>query len=94
MQTVSVSRTIDDPGHAPRPGRLFAGANTLGERLPRCRRCDILLGSYPCPNPECHEPHGQSAGTLCTWCADHLQERLGGLDGVRVHAMEAMRTKL
>jgi len=94
MQTVPVLPTMDNPGRALRSGRLSVGTNTLGERLPRCQRCDIPLGSYPCPNPQCHEPHGQSAGTLCTWCADHLQERLEGLDGARVHTMEAMQTKL
>jgi hypothetical protein len=50
------------------PGRLPLRAETFGGVLPRCRRCDILLGAQPCPNPECCTPHGASTGDLCTWC--------------------------
>ena len=41
--------------------------------MPRCLRCDIPLGDWHCPNPDCQEMHGQSAGDLCTWCR-HQQE--------------------
>jgi hypothetical protein len=41
--------------------------------MQRCRRCDIPLGDWSCPNPLCPEMHGQSAGDLCAWCR-HQQE--------------------
>jgi hypothetical protein len=44
-----------------------------GDDRQRCRRCDILLGAWPCPNPLCPELHGESAGDLCVWC-HHEQE--------------------
>ncbi len=88
MQTVPVSWTMDDLGRAPRPVRLLVRPDTLGGGIQRCQRCDIPLGSHPCPNPQCREPHGQSAGALCTWCAHHLQEPLEVLDVARVHDRE------
>ena len=47
-----------------------------GSTLQRCQRCDIPLGAQRCPNPECHESHGQRAGSLCVWCRDNQQEHL------------------
>jgi hypothetical protein len=86
MQIVPVSWTIDDLRRASRPVRHPVGPDMLGGDRQRCLRCDIPLGSHPCPNPQCREPHGQSAGTLCTWCAHHLQESLEGLEMARIHA--------
>jgi len=85
MQTIPVSWTMDDQGCATRPVPPSLGLDTLGGGSTRCRRCDIPLGSHPCPNPQCREPHGQSAGALCTWCVHHLQESLDVLDLSRVH---------
>ena len=53
--------------------------------MKRCTRCDIPLGSRPCPNPLCQEPHGQSAGDLCAWCRHNTQETLHGIDSTRLH---------
>jgi len=68
MQLVTRSWTLDALASPSYPGRLPVRPDTFGGALPRCRRCDILLGTQLCPNPACHEPHGDSAGELCTWC--------------------------
>jgi hypothetical protein len=88
MQLAPVSWTIDDLGRAPRPVCLPVGPDTPGGCIKRCPRCDIPLGSHPCPNPQCREPHGQSAGALCTWCAHNLQEPVDVLDVARFHDRE------
>jgi hypothetical protein len=68
MQLVAPSWTME-PFIAPDDPRLLTvWPGTFGGGLPRCRRCDILLGTQPCPNPDCRAPHGDSAGDLCTWC--------------------------
>jgi hypothetical protein len=74
MQTIPVSWAIDNLGQAPHPGRLLMRPDTFGGSRKRCLRCDIPLGSQPCPNPQCREPHGQSAGDLCAWCRHHQEE--------------------
>jgi hypothetical protein len=88
MQRVPVSWTMDALGRAPHLVRSPLGPDTLAGARQRCPRCDIPLGSHPCPNPQCREPHGQSAGALCSWCAHRLQEPLDGLDIARVHDHE------
>ena len=47
---------------------LSVRRETCGGAQPRCQRCDILLGTERCPNPECETLHGASAGDLWTWC--------------------------
>ena len=84
MQTVPVSWTMDDLVHAPHPVRLPVRPDTLGGSLQRCQRCDIPLGSHPCPNPQCREPHGQSVGDLCAWCHHRYEEPRDVLDVVRL----------
>jgi hypothetical protein len=44
--------------------------------MKRCTQCDIPLVARPCPNPECREVHGRSAGDLCQWCSQHQVEFL------------------
>ena len=68
MQLVTPSWTLEALVSPYYPGRLPRRPETFGGALLRCRRCDILLGTQPCPNPACHEPHGASTGDLCTWC--------------------------
>jgi len=71
VQTAARVWTRDARGRALRPVRLRVGAGMFGGTTPRCQRCDIPLGSGPCPNPLCPEQHGQSAGDLCAWCLHH-----------------------
>jgi len=80
MPTAPRFWTRDTRGRAPHPVRLRGGAGTRGGAMPRCQRCDIPLGSGPCPNPLCPEQHGQSAGALCVWCVHHPEERREMLD--------------
>lgn len=68
MQLVTPAGTMDALIAPYYSGSLPGMSDTFGGALPRCRRCDILLGSQPCPNPECRAPHGDSVGDLCTWC--------------------------
>ena len=68
MQLITPSWTLEALVSPSYPGRLSMRPETYGGALPRCRRCDILLGTEPCPNPECRAPHGASTGDLCTWC--------------------------
>jgi hypothetical protein len=68
MQLVTPSWTMEDLTAPYYPGPLSVGPDTFGGAQPRCRLCDILLGTEPCPNPECRAPHGASTGDLCTWC--------------------------
>ena len=68
MQTTPVLWTMEAIVSMPHTMRLSLRPDTFGGSQPRCRRCDILLGPQPCPNPQCREPHGHSAGDLCTWC--------------------------
>jgi hypothetical protein len=68
MQLVTQPWTMDARIAPYHPGLLAGWPDTFGGALPRCRRCDILLGTQPCPNPECRAPHGDSTGDLCTWC--------------------------
>ena len=68
MQIVTTSWTMEALVSPYDPGSLAVWPNTFGGPLPRCRRCDILLGAQLCPNPECRAPHGASTGDLCTWC--------------------------
>jgi hypothetical protein len=56
--------------------------------MKRCTRCDIPLGSRPCPNPLCQEPHGQSAGDRCAWCRQNAQEPLYDINCIRLHDLE------
>ena len=67
MQLVTPSWTLEGLVSPYYPGRPMR-PETFGGALPRCRRCDILLGTEPCPNPACDTPHGASTGDLCTWC--------------------------
>ena len=80
MQARPVSWTTDGLTLAPRSLSLFGGPAPFGGALQRCQRCDIPLGSSPCPNPECCEPHGQRAGDLCTWCHHKREEQSDGID--------------
>jgi hypothetical protein len=68
MQTAPRFWTRDARRRTPRPVRHRVRPGMLGEPMTRCHRCDIPLGSYPCPNPLCPEQHGQSAGMRCAWC--------------------------
>ena len=68
MQTVPIAWARDDLGQGPSLACLLRRPDTFGGVRKRCRRCDIPLGSQRCPNPQCREPHGQSAGDLCAWC--------------------------
>ena len=68
MQLVTTSWSLDALISPHYPGHPTESAETFGGVLPRCRRCDILLGTQPCPNPECSTPHGAGTGDLCTWC--------------------------
>jgi len=80
VQTAARVWTRDARGGALRPMRLRGGAGTFGGTTPRCQRCDIPLGSGPCPNPLCPEQHGQSAGALCAWCWHHQETCLTMMD--------------
>jgi len=84
MQTVPVSGTRDNCGQVPRPVRLLMRPDTFGGSRKRCQRCDIPLGPQPCPNPQCREPHGQSAGELCAWCRHHQEESRDVRNGARL----------
>jgi hypothetical protein len=68
MRLVTQSWTLDALVSPYDLGLLAGWSDTFGGALPRCRRCDILLGTQPCPNPECQTPHGVGTGELCTWC--------------------------
>jgi hypothetical protein len=68
MPLVTPSWTIEACIAPAEPGLLTGWPETFGGALPRCQRCDILLGTQLCPNPECRAPHGASTGDLCTWC--------------------------
>ena len=68
MQLVTHAWTMEALSAPYYPGRLPVRPETCGGALPRGRRCDILLGTQPCPNPACRAPHGDSAGNLCMWC--------------------------
>ena len=68
MQIITPSWTMEALASPYDSGSLTVWSNTFGGPLPRCRRCDILLGAQLCPNPECRAPHGASTGDLCTWC--------------------------
>ncbi|MGE3536780.1 MAG: hypothetical protein AB7N91_04980 [Candidatus Tectimicrobiota bacterium] len=50
--------------------------SSVGGAVQRCQRCDILLGSYRCPNPACQEMHGEGSEHLCAWCLDNDREPL------------------
>src|SRR5437870_2435937 len=76
------------PAQAHHPVRLHVGPDTLGGSMKRCTRCDIPLGSRPCPNPLCQEPHGQSAGARCPWCRQNAQEPLYESDFIRLHDLQ------
>ena len=80
MQTAPRFWMRDPRGRAPHPVRLRVGAGTFGGIMQRCQRCDIPLGSGPCPNPLCPEQHGQSAGNLCAWCFHNHEERRDMMD--------------
>ena len=74
MQANPMSWTMQT--HVLMPGLVppyVAGEAVDGARQ-RCQRCDILLGSYHCPNPLCEENHGQHVGNLCSWCYDTAHE--------------------
>jgi hypothetical protein len=85
MQAVPISWLTDALALSLRPVRLHLVADRFGESLERCQRCDILLGSQPCPNPLCREQHGQSTGDLCAWCRHNYKERTDGIDIARLH---------
>lgn len=72
MQTTPVLWIMDALVSMPHAMRRPLQPDTFGGSQPRCRRCDILLGLQPCPNPQCREPHGHSAGDLCTWCCHEV----------------------
>lgn len=80
MQTAERVWTRDTRGHMLHSVRLRVGAGTFGGTIQRCPRCDIPLGSGPCPNPLCPEQHGASAGELCAWCWHHQEEHLAMTD--------------
>jgi hypothetical protein len=72
MQIVTPSWSVEALIPPYYPGYLPLRSDTFGGALPRCRRCDILLGPELCPNPECCTPHGASVGDLCTWCSHEV----------------------
>jgi hypothetical protein len=80
MQTVPVSWRREESLLIPSPVRLYMVPDLQGAALKRCQRCDIPLGSHPCPNPACGEVHGEPAGPLCVWCRDTQQAHLERLD--------------
>lgn len=88
QKTALVSWTTDDRALSLRPVRLRVRPNTLGGSMKRCQRCDIPLGSRPCPNPQCGEQHGQSAGDLCAWCRQNHEERMDVIDVAHLHDIE------
>jgi len=89
MQKIAlVPWTTDDLALSPSPMRLRVVPDTRGGSAQRCQRCDILLGAHICPNPLCGEQHGQSAGTLCAWCHQNLQEPTDVIDFARLHDLE------
>ena len=44
-----------------------------GRAPTQCQRCGIPFGPSRCPNPACHEVHGERVGTLCGWCHETAQ---------------------
>jgi len=84
MQIVPVSWTRDDLGPVPRPVGLLMRPDMFGGARKRCQRCDIPLGPQRCPNSQCREPHGQSAGDLCAWCRHHQEESRDVRNGARL----------
>ena len=88
MQALPVSWTTDALALSPRPVSLHMGAHRLRGSVKRCQRCDIPLGSQLCPNPQCGEQHGQSAGDLCAWCRQNHEERMDVIDVARLHGIE------
>jgi hypothetical protein len=80
MQTAPRLWTRDAPERVPRSVRLSVRPGTFGGPMKRCQRCDIPLGSYPCPKSLCPEQHGQSAGELCDWCLLNHEERRDIMD--------------
>ena len=88
QKTAPVSWTTDDLALSPSPVRHHVRPNTLGGSRKRCQRCDIPLGSRPCPNPQCGEQHGQSAGDLCAWCRQNYEEHMDVIDVARLHGIE------
>ena len=75
MQTAPRFWTRNAPRHPLHPVRLRVRPGPLAGTTPRCHRCDIPLGAYPCPNPLCPEQHGQRVGALCAWCLHHEEAR-------------------
>jgi hypothetical protein len=71
-----VSWTTDDLALSPSPVRHHVRPDPFGGSMKRCQRCDIPLGARPCPNLQCGEQHGQSAGDLCAWCRQNHEERM------------------
>ena len=68
MQALSLSRNsiAEPPTSSDTDDDL--GPTMEDDTQPRCHVCRVLLGPFPCPNPECPVIHGAQAGTLCVWC--------------------------
>ena len=88
QEPVPVSWMTDDLTLSSSPVHLRVVSDTGGGPVQRCQRCDILLGSHICPNPLCGEQHGQSAGNLCAWCRQSLQESMNVIDFACLHDLE------
>ena len=88
QRTAPVSWTTDDLALSPSSVRRHVRPDTLVGSMKRCQRCDIPLGSRLCPNPQCGEQHGQSAGDLCAWCRQNHEERMDVIDVAHLHDLE------
>ena len=85
QKTPPVSWMTDDLALSPSSVRRHVRPDTLGGSMKRCQRCDIPLGARPCPNLQCGEQHGQSAGDLCAWCRQDHEERMDVIDFARLY---------
>lgn len=83
MQTALMLWMVEERPLLPSSLRLRMLPDRRSGIAKRCQRCDILLGSTPCPNPSCGESHGERVGNLCAWCYEHQQERFGNREGDR-----------
>jgi hypothetical protein len=88
QKTAPMSWMTDDLALSSSPVRLHVGLETLGGSMKRCQRCDIPLGPRLCPNPQCGEQHGQSAGDLCAWCRQNHEERMDVIDFAHFYGSE------
>jgi len=76
MQVVTMTGIRDAGPRTSSAARLHGVPDTHSSAPRRCQRCDILLGPFRCPNPECVELHGERAGTHCAWCRDPEEVRI------------------